>query len=64
MSDKTLNSSGTAGRLIWLVIGIVVFGILMGIRGELEFRWERSVAAACAFVVLGSCVLRFREGSK
>ena len=64
MSDETMGSNGRTGRLICLILGIVIFGVLMGVRDDLEFRWQRSVAAACAFIVLGSCVLRFREARK
>lgn len=40
-----------------LVIGIVVFGVLMGLRPEFESIWIRSLAAGIAFAVLASCVI-------
>ena len=43
-----------------LVIGIVIFGVLMGLRPEIESRWVRSITAGIAFVVLGSCFIAMR----
>ena len=46
---------------VWLVVGILVFGVLMGERGEFESGWQRSLVAGCAVGVLVLCVWRYRK---
>lgn len=61
MSDKITNHPGKTSRLIRLILGIVVFGVLMGGREEFESRWQRSLVAASAFIILGFCVSQYRK---
>ena len=50
-------------RYFGLGVGIAVFGVLMGIRGELDAIWLRSLVAAAAGVVLCFAVILFvRQG--
>jgi hypothetical protein len=46
---------------VWLAMGILGFGVLMGERGAFESGWQRSVVAGCAMGVLFFCVLRCRK---
>lgn len=48
-------------RWVWLVVGVVVFGVLTGERGEFESRWQRSLVAGCAAGVLALGVSRYRK---
>ncbi len=48
----------TRGRIAQFVIGIVLFGVLMGIRNEFASAWFRMLVAGCAGAVLGIVVLR------
>ena len=41
-------------RRVWpAVVGVLVFGALMGLRSEFGSIWVRAAVAAGAFVVLG-----------
>lgn len=51
----------SSGQIIKLVVGIVIFGVLMGIRTEFEQVWMRALVAACAGGVLGWAVLQARK---
>ena len=51
-------------RLICLVLGIVVFGVLMGIRQDLPYRWQRTLAAASAGGVFGLSIYLYRKSNK
>ena len=59
--DNPLRMS--SGQIIKLVVGIVVFGVLMGIRTEFEQVWMRALVAACAGGVLGWAVLQARKSN-
>jgi len=39
--------------MILIIVAAVIFGALMGIRGEMPFGWQRAIIAAGAFAVLG-----------
>jgi len=47
----------TGAQIARFVLGVVLFGVLMGIRGEFASIWIRMLAAGCAGAVLGICVL-------
>jgi hypothetical protein len=47
--------------LLLLASGILLFGILMGLREEFAIRWQRSLTAATAAVVLVLSVSQFRN---
>jgi hypothetical protein len=49
-------------RWVWLVVGVVVFGVLMGERGAFESQWQRSLLAGCALGAQAFCVSQFRKG--
>ena len=44
-----------------MAAAIAVFGILMGMRGELSPAWLRAAAAGAAFVVLFGAINYFRK---
>lgn len=58
----------TIGQMAFMAAGIVVFGLLMGIRPSFESMWIRAGVAACAFFILGvtnfPVVFRNRAASK
>lgn len=43
------------------ICGIVLFGVLMGMRGEFDLFWVRALVAGCAGAVLGIFVLPLRK---
>ena len=47
----------TGAQIAKFVLGVVFFGVLMGIRGEFASIWIRMLVAACAGAVLGFFVL-------
>ena len=49
-------------QILKLVLGIVVFGVLMGVRPEFEQMWLRALVAACAGGVLAWALLQARKG--
>ena len=51
-------------RYLGLAVGIAVFGLLMGIRGELDSVWLRSLVAAAGGVVLCLAVILFLRQKK
>ena len=48
-------------RITRFVFGVILFGILMGIRGEFHSIWVRVLVGACAGAVLGIFVLPFKR---
>jgi hypothetical protein len=62
MSDPTQEGTGPQGsRWVWLFLGCIGFGVLMGWRGELQFAWVRSLVAGFAACILGLCISQFRK---
>jgi hypothetical protein len=51
----------TTARVIRFLIGVVVFGALMGLRPEFQSLWTRSLVAAVAAAVLALCILPLRR---
>jgi hypothetical protein len=47
----------TGARIARFIVGIIVFGVLMGIRGEFGSIWTRMLVAACAGAVLAVSVV-------
>ena len=43
------------------ICGIILFGVLMGMRGEFDSFWTRTLVAGCAGAVLGIFVLPLRK---
>jgi lysylphosphatidylglycerol synthetase-like protein (DUF2156 family) len=47
----------SAWRVLAVLVGLVLFAVLMGLRPELGSRWARSLVAGAAFAVLGLALL-------
>jgi hypothetical protein len=45
----------------WLVLSVVLFGLLMGFRGEVHSIWLRALVAGIAFAVLYPSIQGFRH---
>ncbi len=58
---KQEPSRPTGGQIAQLVLGIVLFGVLMGIRGEFASIWIRMFVAGCAGAALAISVLMLRK---
>ena len=43
------------------ICGLILFGVLMGMRGEFESFWMRALVAGCAGAVLAILVLPVRK---
>ncbi len=61
MNPSTTASTSKSRRLLTLIIGIMVFGLMMGCREEFEERWGRSLMAAAAGLVLGLSISNYRK---
>ena len=48
-------------QIVRFIFGIILFGVLMGMRGEFDSIWVRMLIAVCAGAVLGICVLPLRK---
>jgi len=57
----TQTSSVKKTKMVWLACGVVVFGVLMGERGQLESKWQRSLAAASAALILVFCISQSKK---
>ncbi len=56
--DQKPKAPKLAGaQIARFIVGSILFGVLMGLRGELASIWVRMLVAACAGAVLGACVL-------
>jgi hypothetical protein len=51
----------STARVVRFVVGVVIFGVLMGIRPEFQSRWTRSLVAGIAGAVLAVCLLPMRR---
>lgn len=62
MNETSISEKSKYGRSwAWLVLSVVLFGALMGFRGELHSIWLRALVAGAAFAVLFPAVGRFRH---
>ncbi|MGD0651026.1 MAG: hypothetical protein ABSA97_07785 [Verrucomicrobiia bacterium] len=55
------NQSGkrprmTGPQILRFIVGVVCFGVLMGIRQEFSSMWVRVIVAGCAGAILAICV--------
>ena len=50
-----------AAQIARLIIGIVLFGVIMGLRDEFTSVWMRALVAACAGGVIGIFVLPLKK---
>ena len=60
-NEKEKAEPVSMSRVIRFVIGVVVFGVLMGMRPEFASHWTRSAVAGIAGAVLALCVLPMRR---
>ncbi len=60
-NEKEKSERATTARIVRFVIGVVLFGVLMGMRPEFESRWTRSLVAGIAAAILGICILPMRR---
>ena len=60
-NEKEKAKPVSAARIVRFVIGVAVFGVLMGMRPEFESRWTRSLVAGIAGAVLAVCILPMRR---
>ena len=60
-NEKDKTELMSAARVVRFVVGVVVFGVLMGMRPEFESRWSRSLVAGIAAAVLAVCILPMRR---
>jgi hypothetical protein len=51
----------TGAQIAQFVFGIILFGVLMGIREEFASIWIRMLVAGCAGAVLGILLLPVRR---
>ena len=61
INEKEKTEPVTTDRVVRFVIGVVVFGVLMGMRPDFESRWVRSLVAGIAAAVLAICILPMRR---
>jgi lysylphosphatidylglycerol synthetase-like protein (DUF2156 family) len=50
-----------AAQIARFICGIILFGVLMGIREDFHSIWVRTLVAGCAGAVLGIFVLPLRK---
>lgn len=60
-NEKEKAEPVSLSRVIRFVIGVVVFGVLMGMRTEFASHWTRSLIAGIAAAVLALGVLPMRR---
>ena len=48
-------------QIVRFIIGIILFGVLMGLREDFHSVWVRMLVAGCAGGVLGIFVLPLRK---
>jgi len=62
MSDDPKGSPQVPGwQIVRLVVGIILFGVLMGLREEFHSFLMRALIAACAGGAIGIFVLPLRK---
>ncbi len=54
----------STARVVRCVVGVVVFGLLMGMKSAFESRWTRSLVASIAGAVLAVCILPMMKRHK
>jgi len=59
--EKPEGPKLTAAQIAQFILGIILFGVLMGIRGEFDSVWVRILIAASAGAVLAIIVLPLRK---
>ncbi len=64
MNSKSTSPIQSNRRILPLILGIVVFGVLMGIREDLPYRWQRIFAAAAAAGIIAASINSYRRPYK
>ena len=58
-ADKRPRMTGP--QILRLIIGVVCFGVLLGLRQEFSSLWGRAIVAGCAGAILVICVVSLRK---
>jgi len=61
MNPKSISALQKKRRILPVIIGIVAFGALMGIREDLPYRWQRTLAAAAAGGIFALSINMYRN---
>jgi hypothetical protein len=61
MTPKTISPIQSKKRILPLLLGIVVFGVLMGIRDDFPHPWQRILAAAVASGIFAASITAYRK---
>jgi hypothetical protein len=64
MNPKSTSPIQSNRRILPLILCIVVFGVLMGIREDLPYRWQRIFAAAAAGGIIAVSINNYRKPDK
>jgi lysylphosphatidylglycerol synthetase-like protein (DUF2156 family) len=59
--QKQEPSKVPASQIARFIFGIILFGVLMGLREDFHSVWVRMLVAGCAGAVLGIFVLPLRK---
>ncbi len=60
-NSKSISRFQNKRRFIRLVLGILVFGVLMGSREDFPHRWQRTLAAAAAAGIFAFSISQYRK---
>ena len=58
------NRTNSPGNWALMLVAVIVFGLLMGLRTEFRSEWLRCATAGVAFVVLFTSLNHFRKGKR
>jgi uncharacterized membrane protein YeaQ/YmgE (transglycosylase-associated protein family) len=61
MTDNLDSARNRIGTIATIVVCIIAFGVLMGIRGEFEQHWVQTVIAGCAGAFLGVALYQTKK---
>lgn len=60
-NERAKTGRVSVARVVRFVVGVVVFGVLMGMRTNFQSLWTRSFVAGCAAAFLAFCILPMRR---
>jgi hypothetical protein len=61
MNESPVISPKQGYRILWFVLGAILFGALMALRAELENIWARAFVAGLAGMVLVAAITKLRR---
>lgn len=61
MTDNPDPAHSPRGTIATIAVCIIAFGVLMGIRGEFEQQWLKTVIAGCAGAFLGMALYQTKK---